>query len=108
MMTEPMADTITPVRPAHRISTRASATGMPNNRLPRETLSTADLTAYGTGKNWLTAIAGGIDSLLGAGGSAEKKGGTADNAKTQTVTARGGRRGPSAWPPTATWPTTTG
>jgi len=37
----------------------------------------AEIWAYGSGKNWMTAVAGGIDSMLGSDGiSEEMKGGT--------------------------------
>ncbi|MCY2932454.1 MAG: hypothetical protein NTV86_23755 [Planctomycetota bacterium] len=50
----------------------------------------AEITAYGSGKNWMTAVASGVDSLLGSGGvSEELKGGTSTNTISSTVTVNG-------------------
>ena len=44
---------------------------------------------YGTGKNWLTAVADGINSLLGSGATAGQVEGTIENSKTLTVNVDG-------------------
>jgi len=50
----------------------------------------AEIWAYGSGKNWMTAVASGIDSLLGSSGiSEEMKGGTSTLEAHGTVTVNG-------------------
>ncbi|MEJ2723028.1 MAG: hypothetical protein P8175_00020 [Deltaproteobacteria bacterium] len=50
----------------------------------------AEITAYGSGKNWMTALAGGIDSMFGSDGISEEMiGGTATNEKNASVTVNG-------------------
>ena len=56
--------------PAGTIYTGINAGGDVN--LVAETLDQGDKLAYGTGKNWLTAVASGIDTLFGSDGVAEE------------------------------------
>jgi hypothetical protein len=50
----------------------------------------AEITAYGSGKNWMTALAGAIDSMFGSDGISEEMiGGTATNEKNAIVTVNG-------------------
>ncbi|MCG8449299.1 MAG: hypothetical protein MI725_06960, partial [Pirellulales bacterium] len=58
--------------------------------LTAEQLATAEITSYGTGRNWLSAVASGIDSLFGSDGvSEELQGGTTNNIRTTAVTVNG-------------------
>ncbi len=58
-----------------------------NATLDAEQLSTADITSYGEGKDWLSAVAGVINEIFGSSGvSATLHGGTAeDNTDTAVV-----------------------
>jgi hypothetical protein len=61
-----------------------------DTKLDAELNGNAVVTAYGSGKNWMTAVASGIDSLLGSNGvSEEMKGGTSTNEQHGTVTING-------------------
>ena len=74
---------------AVNVAKDAVVKGARDANLMAENIGTAELTAFGSGKNWMTAIAGGIDSLLGGGMSEEEKGGKATNVKTVTVNVDG-------------------
>ncbi|MCA9197241.1 MAG: hypothetical protein KDA87_06870, partial [Planctomycetales bacterium] len=55
-----------------------------------EELATAEIKAYGTGKNWLAAVSAGIDALFGSSGiSEELQGGSSTNTKDTLVNVDG-------------------